>query len=316
MSSKPFPDSPDAAAWAGIRTILVPPDIVAVKRTSPLPIKKRTPLRLKSECIETERPGGREWFSDQLFVEAHQENIRAACGTSITAHASGVILVIIGLLSQSDLPPMVRAGSRLVMPAMVAAMPVMNVATPAARANVQPPPPTERRPETPPPPPPPLAAGAVPPAPLEAPSSIEPESGAETGADGADNGPDAGDRNGVEGGVPGGVVGGTIGGTPVPVSGIARPLRVGGGIEPPRKIKDVRPVYPQNALSDQARGTVLIEAVIGTDGKVQDAKILNSVPLLDQAALDAVRQWEFAPSRLNGVPVAVIITVIVQFAIH
>jgi protein TonB len=156
----------------------------------------------------------------------------------------------------------------------------------------------------------------VAPAPLEAPSSIEPEAGAEAGADGDVNGSDAGDRHGVEGGVPGGVVGGVLGGSLSSGSGGSQPMRVGGGIEPPRKIKDVRPVYPQNALTDHSRGTVLIEAIIGTDGKVQDAKVLQSVPLLDQAALDAVRQWEFMPSRLNGVPVAVIITVIVQFAIH
>jgi protein TonB len=242
--------------------------------------------------------------------------MRAACGTSITAHTSVVILVVAGLLAQPDLPPIVRAGPRLVMPAMVAAVPVMNIAAPAARANVEPPPQPERRPDTPPPPPPPLAAGAAPPAPLESPTSIEPETGAETGADGDANGPGAGDPNGVEGGVPGGVVGGTVGGTPMPGSTAASPMRVGGGIEPPRKIKEVRPVYPQNALADQSRGTVLIEAVVGPDGKVHDAKIINSVPLLDQAALDAVRQWEFVPSRLNGVPVAVIITVIVQFAIH
>ena len=316
MKSQPFRDSPDAATWAGVRHILVPPDIVAVKRTSPLPIKKRTPLRLCPEGAATERPGGREWFSDRLFVEAHQENIRAACGTSITAHASCVILVIVGLVAQSDLPPIVRAGPRLVMPAIVADLPIINVAPPAARAAIPAPPQTERRTDTPPPPPPPLAAGAVAPAPLETPSSIEPETGAETGADGDANGSEAGHRNGVEGGVPGGVVGGVIGGTTSSGSSSSRPMRFGGGIEPPRKIKDVRPIYPQNALSDQARGTVLIEAVVGTDGKVQEAKVIHSVPLLDQAALDAVRQWEFTPSRLNGVPVAVIITVIVQFAIH
>ena len=94
------------------------------------------------------------------------------------------------------------------------------------------------------------------------------------------------------------------------------PLRLAAGIEPPRKIKDVKPIYPQGVLSDRARGTVIIEATIGIDGTVHDARVIHSVPLLDQAALDAVRQWEFVPSRLNGVPVAVIITVIVQFAIH
>jgi protein TonB len=61
---------------------------------------------------------------------------------------------------------------------------------------------------------------------------------------------------------------------------------------------------------------VIVEATVGADGKVHEAKIVHSIPPLDQAALDAVRQWEFAPSRLNGVPVAVIVTILVQFAIH
>jgi TonB family protein len=94
------------------------------------------------------------------------------------------------------------------------------------------------------------------------------------------------------------------------------PYRVGNGIEPPRKIKDVRPIYPAGALSSRALGTVLIEAIVGADGKVHDATIVHSIPTLDQAALDAVRQWEFVPSRLNGVAVAVVITVLVQFSIY
>jgi protein TonB len=94
------------------------------------------------------------------------------------------------------------------------------------------------------------------------------------------------------------------------------PYRLGNGIEPPRKIKDVRPIYPSGALVARALGTVIIEAVVGADGKIHDAKVLHSIPALDQAALDAVRQWEFAPSKLNGVAVAVIVTVLVQFSIH
>ena len=92
--------------------------------------------------------------------------------------------------------------------------------------------------------------------------------------------------------------------------------RLGGGIEPPRKIKDVKPVYPQGALSDQARGLVVIEAVVGVDGKVSDAKVMQLIPLLDQSALDAVQQWEFRPARLHGVRVAVIITIVVQLAVY
>jgi protein TonB len=61
---------------------------------------------------------------------------------------------------------------------------------------------------------------------------------------------------------------------------------------------------------------VIIEAIIGADGRVQDARILRSIPLLDQAALDAVKQWEFTPTMLNGAPVPVISTMTVQFTLN
>jgi protein TonB len=63
-------------------------------------------------------------------------------------------------------------------------------------------------------------------------------------------------------------------------------------------------------------GVVIIDATIGQDGKVKDARVLRSIPLLDQAALDAVRQWEFTPTLLNGVPVPVIMTVTVNFTLQ
>jgi len=93
----------------------------------------------------------------------------------------------------------------------------------------------------------------------------------------------------------------------------AAAIRVGGKIKPPTKIKDVKPVYPAMAQSARIGGVVIIEATIGPDGKVIDTKILRSVPLLDQAALDAVRQWEYTPTLLNGVPVPVVVTVTVNF---
>jgi TonB family protein len=91
------------------------------------------------------------------------------------------------------------------------------------------------------------------------------------------------------------------------------PLRVGGQIQAPQKIKDVKPVYPATAQSARVGGAVTIEATIGPDGKVIDAKVVRSVPLLDQAALDAVRQWEYLPTLLNGVPVPVLVTVTINF---
>ena len=93
----------------------------------------------------------------------------------------------------------------------------------------------------------------------------------------------------------------------------AAAVRVGGKIKPPTKIKDVKPVYPAMAQSARIGGVVIIEATIGPDGKVIDTKILRSVPLLDQAALDAVRQWEYTPTLLNGVPVPVVVTVTINF---
>jgi len=149
-------------------------------------------------------------------------------------------------------------------------------------------------------------------APVEAPSEIKPETGIEAG-------PEGGVAGGVEGGVPGGVVGGVVGGlpeAPPPPPPPQAPVRVGGNIRPPQKIKDLRPVYPSIAQSARVQGVVIIEATIGPDGKVKDARILRSIPLLDQAALDAVRQWEFTPTLLNGVPVPVIMTVTVNFTLQ
>jgi protein TonB len=102
---------------------------------------------------------------------------------------------------------------------------------------------------------------------------------------------------------------------PPPPPPPARPVRVGGDIKTPQKTKDVKPVYPAIAQSSRVSGVVIIEAVIGPDGKVSDAKVLRSIPLLDQAALDAVRQWEFTPTFVKGVAVPVIMTVTVTFSL-
>ena len=95
----------------------------------------------------------------------------------------------------------------------------------------------------------------------------------------------------------------------------AAAVRVGGKIKPPTKIKDVQPVYPAVAKTARVAGVVIVEATIGANGKVIAAKVLRSVPMLDQAALDAVRQWEFTPTLLNGAPVPVVMTVAVNFTL-
>jgi TonB family protein len=93
----------------------------------------------------------------------------------------------------------------------------------------------------------------------------------------------------------------------------AAAVRVGGRIRTPTKIKDVKPVYPAIAQSARVSGVVTIEATIGPDGKVIETNVVHSIPLLDQAALDAVRQWEYTPTLLNGVPVPVLMTVTITF---
>ena len=146
--------------------------------------------------------------------------------------------------------------------------------------------------------------------PVEAPSGLTPEAGAENRV--------AGVEGGVAGGIAGGVVSGT--GTAPSASAASGPgvMRVGaGGIKPPRKIKDVKPAYPDGALPARAQGAVVIEVVLGADGRVLDAKLLHAVgPLLDQAALEAVRQWVYEPPLLHGVPVAVVMTIVVNFGIQ
>jgi len=95
------------------------------------------------------------------------------------------------------------------------------------------------------------------------------------------------------------------------------PARVGeGSVAAPTRVKYVPPVYPELAQSARVQGAVIVEAVIGPDGRVQDAKIVRSIALLDQAALDAVRQWEYAPTVIGGVAVPVIMTVTVNFTLQ
>jgi TonB family protein len=111
------------------------------------------------------------------------------------------------------------------------------------------------------------------------------------------------------------VSGGSSSGAPprAPVTAADAPVRVGGNIAPPRKIVDVRPVTPSEAMSANLHGVVILEIVVGPDGAVRDAKVLRSLPPFDRAALDAVRQWRYEPTLLNGVPVPVIMTVTANF---
>jgi protein TonB len=91
-------------------------------------------------------------------------------------------------------------------------------------------------------------------------------------------------------------------------------VRPGGQIRTPERVSYVGPAYPAVALAARVHGVVIIEATIDPSGRVQDARILRSAsPLLNEAALNAVRQWVYTPTLLNGVPVSVVMTVTVNF---
>src|SRR5262245_54904583 len=140
---------------------------------------------------------------------------------------------------------------------------------------------------------------------------------------------------GVPGGIPGGVVGGVLGGilssnasanaqavAPPPpppppvmakVTAPSEPVRVGGNVREPRALKMVPPIYPQLASRARVAGTVVLEATITEQGTVEEIRVISGHPLLIEAAIACVKQWQYEPTLLNGIPVAVILTAKVRF---
>jgi len=126
--------------------------------------------------------------------------------------------------------------------------------------------------------------------------------------------PDVG-MQGVAGGVPGGVAGGSMGGVlggvigggkaPPPPKVVPKRVTVGGNVQAARLVNKVQPLYPPLARQTRISGTVKLHAIIGKDGSVQQLQMVSGHPLLVQAALDAVRQWRYQPTLLNGEPVEV-----------
>ena len=182
-------------------------------------------------------------------------------------------------------------------------------------------------PPPPPPPPPPPAVKSTAPAsvkpapspgaaPVEPPSTIQPERPNDEG--------DLGVPGGVEGGIPGGVLGGVVGGLPSDIPPPPPPpalpppprgpVRVGGQIEAPALARRVEPVYPEVAVAARIRGVVILEANVDRDGRVIDVKVLRTANrLLDDAAITAVRQWQYKPLILNGSPEPFVLTVVLTF---
>jgi protein TonB len=237
--------------------------------------------RLFEDLIESDRVAHRTQQSKTLPVSLLLHTIAAA------------LIVIVPLLSADQLPDPASAVKAFFVEPM------------AAPAPPPPPPPPAPRPAN--------APKIVPKpivenqfvAPVEVPEEITPEESIDMGVEGG--------AGGVEGGVPGGVVGGIVGGLPDAPPPPVQAVRVGGQIKEPKKLKHVAPVYPDIAKQARVQGVVILESTISPQGKVSDVKVLRGIPLLDQAAIDAVKQWVYTPTLLNGVPVPVIMTVTVNF---
>jgi protein TonB len=236
------------------------------------------------------------------------------------------------LPSQSTLPILLSTTAQaaaatvaLVIPALFVAERIPTV--PTMLAFVAPPPP----PPAPAPPPAQRSAPVKSPArpqrvspqepvtPVEAPKTIAAEP-AELAP--VDDGAVPGLDGGVEGGVPGGIAGGIVGGLPEPPPPPPppperQPIRIGGTIQAPKLLHRVNPVYPPIAASARLQGTVILEAVVDSDGTVADVKVLRSAgAVLDSEAKTAVRKWRYSPLVLNGRRERFVLTVILSFSVE
>lgn len=124
---------------------------------------------------------------------------------------------------------------------------------------------------------------------------------------------------GIPGGQAGGVLGGIIGGTgsalPPPPKASPSRIRVGGNVAAAKLIRQVTPIYPTIAKTAHISGTVVLHAIIAKDGTIQELTYVSGPPLLMRNAMDAVRQWRYNPTLLNGEPVEVDTTISVVFTL-
>jgi periplasmic protein TonB len=239
----------------------------------------------------------RRLFEDLIDSDkvAHTTKQSRTLPISLAIHAVVLIaVVVVPLLTSEEMPEPTSAVKAFFVEPAAPPPPPPPPPPPAPKAQVQP--------KTPPRP---IEDAPKFVAPVEVPEEIKPEEGIDLGVEG-------GVPGGVEGGVPGGVVGGVVGGLP-DAPPPPQAVRVGGQIKEPKKLKNVPPVYPDIAKQARVQGVVILECTISPQGKVTDVKVLRGIPLLDQAAIDAVKQWVYTPTLLNGVPVPVIMTVTVNF---
>jgi periplasmic protein TonB len=225
--------------------------------------------------------------------EGLRSHLSGSVPVSIVVHL--VVLLVLVVIPLTNIVVPIPA---LMMPSFVLAAPL------------PPPPEFVRRPLTASP-----APSPSPAAPTSAPPSIEPEKPVSPPS-----------IQSASDGVPGGVsgFGGEVGSVGMPAGPppppepphVQGPVRVALLPEPPRKTVEVRPIYPEVARVARKEGIVILEAVLDTNGRVTQLRVIRSEPLLDQAAIDAVRQWRYTPSMYYGKPVSVLMTITVRFTLQ
>ncbi len=131
----------------------------------------------------------------------------------------------------------------------------------------------------------------------------------------------AGVVGGVPGGVPGGAMGGVLGSvmsginTAVPKAAAPQRVRVSQGVSQGLLVHKVQPEYPPIARQARIQGVVVLQALIGKDGSIQNLHVVSGHPMLTNAALAAVKEWKYKPYFLNGEPVEVETTINVNFTL-
>jgi protein TonB len=137
----------------------------------------------------------------------------------------------------------------------------------------------------------------------------------DVGAVGVVGGVPGGIAGGSAGGVLGGIIGGTGGGMPPPPKPTQQRVRIGGNVQAAKMLRQIQPMYPQIAKTAHVQGTVILHAIISKDGTVQELQYISGPALLLRSAMDAVRQWKYQPTLLNGEPVEVDTTISVVFTL-
>jgi len=238
-------------------------------------------------------------FQDALFVPDRNFRTKAAAlPTAALIHAVALaLLVTVPLLRVGDLPEVDFTNIIL-----VPAPPATPLPPPKARAG-NPGSRLVKKPVA-------AAVGSWRVAPVAIPDGIVEEG---LGADGADGGIEGGVDYGAGGGLPANLEGGLlyrlVGEPDEPV------VRAAGDIKPPKLVRRIEPDYPEIARQARVEGVVILEATTDVFGRVTGVRVLRSFPLLDAAAVDAVRQWVYEPLVINGRPRPVTFTVTVRFVL-